>query len=316
MRRAKSWAVASFVFLGIGGLALWFWQWYPPAQEFQPAQFETGDPRGAPLPIVGEWGQAVDGVRCRIRCDRNDVSETERLLSAIEIQNTSGDAKTFVGYGAPPWSGEWMLDTIYNALGNELTTGQYMKGKIKVPAQTTLELWRNLLFIEPVAPGRHLLNARIWFNGGFLAASGVEMNVRPADWGPESNGLRLRVALPWQQGPIAAGSKFFLETFVQNTKTYSVDSWYFDLGHPRVERKGDSFTFICAAFTDQHNYPIFPGQLDRHGMDVGGDINTAGDYPVKVIFEAPDTESPGQKPWSGRMESNVLVIHTVVPPSP
>jgi hypothetical protein len=138
--------------------------------------------------------------------------------------------------------------------------------------------------------------------------------VRPTDWGPAADGLRLGIAA--ERMRFAVGERIQLSAAARNESGNPLTLRLPPAGEPEVSFRGDLIT-LKYRLDDGQRMPIAKGQAWSGALS--GPLSLApGTYRLRAVIWADELASAeagaGAPPWHGEARSNEITIE-VIPPA-
>jgi hypothetical protein len=154
----------------------------------------------------------------------------------------------------------------------------------------------------------HKLSAALALPGAALAVPPIQVRVKPVEWGPTANGLRMNIRT--ENASVVAGQQLGLSVSVDNVGNDRL--LMRECGRQTIERSGDQVTVRFSGGQDRLQSEGGRGFVGTHR--IGVTIDEPGTYRLRVVLDAPSPwRSPRGEVWSGRLISNEVLLNVLRP---
>lgn len=261
----------------------------------------------AELLVAGPWSTPAAGLRCRLLLDRDQAQETAFLRGAMAIQNVSDRPLTLSSSTTPPFSSalQWQAGQVPMDAGPTPAT----------PAASAVRLEPGQMFITPPASlllppgeGTRPISAQLLTPEQTLTPPPLVIATSPAPWGPPTQGLRMRLALPEQTYTV--GQRPIALLFIHNLTAQPITIHPPDWSTQRRIYRDDVIALACK-IDDTHYVQIAPGSVWWQPVPTDALLLAPGTYRLRLILDAPEQPIDHQPAWHGKLTSNDAPLEAV-----
>lgn len=262
------------------------------------------------LVFAGEWSDPVRGVRCRIRLGSDHAAETRVLVSALEVWNDSNEPVEMNNTNASKFAActVWTLEhELYFSNSVDLKKLP-VKPVDLAPGERFLIGPARLRITPSIAPriGAQEISASTLLRTDRLTSPPAKLFVAPADWGGNSNGLRL--CMGSDASTVQAGDSISLFLYLHNTTNRPIEMLEVDWDHPRVRAEDDRITLSYQPARGSGSSMLSARRIRRQVLVLGGLLDRPGIYRFRVEIEVPPLNFIPKNVWTGTAVSNELTI--------
>ncbi|MGE5611852.1 MAG: hypothetical protein ACM359_21580 [Bacillota bacterium] len=261
------------------------------------------------LPVVGEWSQPVDGVRCRLLLEQGRVIETNAVGAALEIENVSSQPITLSSTGMPPFGGNAVVWT----MGQTTVVPDWMElAKESTTARMQLEPKQSYVtdmvkLLVPPGPGEQQVGAQFSAGDRVLKAQPVTLRVTPAAWGQAVKGIRARLSLGKEVYTV--GQPLHVRLFIHNMDHSPLVIHPANWNSVDIDVKREIVTFSVSTADEQY------AEVAKSWFWAGEVPNSLllapGKYRVRLVLDSPEMPIQYRRAWFGKFLTNEASLEVV-----
>lgn len=250
------------------------------------------------LTVIGPWSEPIDGLICRVLIDRDRGQETDSVLAAFQIRNTSALPVKLNAAGLPATAAvSWKMDGARMIVsGPEPAAGN---NTVEIAPNENVTTEPAQILVPPGA-GKRKLVAGITHSDKALVSGAAAFEVAPAQWGEGVNGIRLRVA--GAKKDYSVGQQPRLHIFVQNLTQAPVTVRAVDWSGARADSRGDVLTIYCRS-DDSAYGTVAPGDMWVRPVEMPL-LLAPGKYRLRLVLDQPELPAGSRPAWHGIVSSN------------